>query len=330
MAEENKTQIMTAPYWLHIKRMCGTFVPYCFFLLLLFITMDILFACFIVPIHSEKASLEKNERLYVAESVEKYPYEMSLLKKDGLVTFSNKHNKKMNGYLYMQSDSSLPPSVKLQVKLQEREIAISKKMATELGVSIGDTLSVDLDIPIKEYIVKEILPYMSDFYGLEEKRDFSVGIMGKDSLLCDSVVCRFIYFFDEQNWESTQQKISYKRKYVISSEKQSLDEEIFFKNVLWSTIMLFMSVIIFILGHTAVCKDTEKYCYDGFSSAYVKRMEWADHLLFLGIPVLLQLLWLCWQYYECLSVISKIIMFVMPLMLFIIVWRGGKKYGKAD
>ena len=174
MAEENKTQIMTAPYWLHIKRMCGTFVPYCFFLLLLFITMDILFACFIVPIHSEKASLEKNERLYVAESVEKYPYEMSLLKKDGLVTFSNKHNKKMNGYLYMQSDSSLPPSVKLQVKLQEREIAISKKMATELGVSIGDTLSVDLDIPIKEYIVKEILPYMSDFYGLEEKRDFSV------------------------------------------------------------------------------------------------------------------------------------------------------------
>lgn len=317
-------------YWHHIKRMWGTFVPYFVWLSFLFIILDIFFVCIIVPKHLEKASLEKNERLYVAESEKKYPYEMSLLKKDGLVTFSNKHNKKMNGYLYMQSDSSFPPSVKLQVKLQEREIAISKKMATELGVSIGDTLSVDLDIPVKQCIVKEILPYMSDFYGVEEKRDFSVGIMGKDSLLCDSVVCCFIYFFDEQNWESTQQKISYKRKYVLSSEKQALDKEIFFKNVLWSTIMLFMSVIIFILGHFAVRKDTEKYCYDGFSSAYVKRMELADHLLFLGIPVLLQLLWLCWQYYKCLSVISKIILFVIPLMLFIIVWRGGRKYGKAD
>jgi hypothetical protein len=289
-----------------------------------------------VPKHLEKASLEKNDHLYsyVVKSQDKYPHEMSLLKRvsnngdDSLVTFLNKQNKKMNGYLYMQSDSSFP----LLVKLQEGEIAISEKMATELGVSIGDTLSVDLDIPIKEYIVKKILPYMSDFYDVGKKRDFSVGIMGKDSLLSDQVKFLFIYFFDEQNLKKVlnQHNIDYERLYKLSSDKQILYDEIFFYNILWGMGMLLMSCIIFILGNTAVRKDTEKYYYDGFSSAYVKRMEWADHLLFLGIPVLLQLLWLCWKYYKCLSVISKIILFVIPLMLFIIVWRGGRKYGKAD
>ena len=320
---------MNTIYWMHIRAMWRGLIPFSVALLLVFIVGNIVFHSLVAPWYFEKESLKKNAFSYVFESKQKpQNYQKVLQKLTSLVIFEGPHQQQINAYMYIQSDSPFP----ISDKLQQDEIAVSKKMASQLGVTVGDWITAQYmgDNPLKEYKVKEILPYMSDFYDVQESKYFSVAIVGNDALICSNMLCQWVYFAQEQDYQFLRQKnFSYHKRRDIKVEIETLTNTWVLGNIVWGCILGVLAGCVIVWGHIIICAETLKFYYEGFDANVIKRIEWADHLLFLGIPIAGELFWMIFHYEQYVPSVFGSVVFGFLLFLILLVWYGGRKYGKV-
>ncbi len=320
---------MSKIYKMHIRGIWDALVPFSVALVFLFIIGNIVFSNYITPFFFEKKFLKQNAFSCVFES-NKQPqdYERTLRKLKGLITFMGGHNKQMNARVYIQTGTAFP----IDHKLQAEEIAISKKMAKKLDISKGDNVLAEFisDMPVKNYRVKEVFPYMSDFYDVRDSEYFSAVIVGQESTLANYIHSQWVYFTNEQKCQSfLQGEISFNKSKNIKLEIEELESVWVLGNVVWGMLLFILVGVIIVRGHFIICRETLKYYYDGFDAKIIKKMEWTDHLFFLGLPIVGEMLWMSIHYQWFASYVFWGIILGMPLLLGTIVWFGGKKYGKV-
>lgn len=313
---------------MHIKGMWKVLVPFPLALLLLFAVGNIIFAGYISPFFLEKESLKQNAFSCVFESSKQPQDDGQVLRKlNGLFTFTGPGSKQMNAHVYVQTGTAFP----IHNKLQAGEVALSEKMAEKLGATEGDNISVEFtgDMPAA-YRVKEILPYMSDFYDVRDSEYFSVGILGEDTAWANYIHSQWVYFVNEQKCQAfLQGEIPFSKSRNVKLEIEWLKSLWVWGNVACGTLLFILVGVIIACGHLIICRETLKYYYEGFDTRVIKKMEWADHLLFLGLPIIGEMIWMSSHYEWFVPYVFWGVVLGFPLLLGISVWRGGKKYDKV-
>ena len=116
----------------------------------------------------------------------------------------------------------------------------------------------------------------------------------------------------------------------MSDEKESLGSQALIRWISVVAIMIIMVIAIAILMHIEINKEVLKYYYDGYPISAVKIFDRVDHVVYFGLPVLLQIVYMCIHknvLYSDVFFISIVTMLVIVALITIFV--GGHKYGKA-
>jgi len=311
------------------KHLCGMFsilATYSGVLILCLAIIDIFLMYSIKPLHMEANSLEDMDYQIVIESNTCVNEYLPIRKLDNIITFSsNKGAMNINTYI----SGTSPYFDKLN--LSETEIVISEKMAQRLHLSEGDSITADYSIydqPV-EYKVKSVVPFMSDLYNVRSNRDFSYAIIGYDSNLAEKASGKFVYLMsDKQYDEWMNQELSYIAHYNITEEKETIKEYLV---ILYAVYFLLIAAIVLIINiflRKAVNEEILKYYYEGYSVDIVKKYDRMDIFIFMGIPVVLQIVFVLIGYSFCeLFCLSVIVL--LAVLLLISVLQGGMRYAKV-
>lgn len=312
------------------KHFCGMFSVLALYSCLLFICLafvDIFLVYYIKPIQMETDSLESvgYHKVIVSNALEN---EYSPVRKlDNIITFSY-DSKKMNANTYICS----PSSYYRAYNLSDGEIAISKKMADRLHLTEGDIVKAEYSIYDHqiEYSVKEILPYASDAYDVRNNQDFSYAIIGYDDNLTNKASGKYVYFMDDNQYADWMNRnLSYDSHYDIEDELVDLNSYLLILYGIYFVVMIVFIVIVTILMRKAVNSEILKYYYEGYPVSVVKLFDRLDVLIFNGIPILLQIIFIIFAY-SFDRVICILNVAVVVFLLMISVLQGGMKYVKAN
>ena len=178
-----------------------------------------------------------------------------------------------------------------------------------------------------------ILPYASDLYNMMDSQDFSYAVVGDDGVLLNQAKGTWTYFLNPQeNEEYYEKNNSYINRFDLVEEKENHSFMIAVRYAALVVILLTLVVTIAVLMHKEINREVLKYYYDGYEIHHVKRIDRKDHFFFYGIPCIVQIIWVALfirkaeypiAFFLCVFVI-------LVSMLFVTMFVGGRKYGKAN
>lgn len=322
---------MVDEYKSHFKAMIPSLAWLFCVLMMGFVLWDIAFSEIVYPLQREKDYINQSRYSYVVESSNDYGNYSRLKKLDNIITFTNGQGKRLNVNTYIPVETA----VLGEWNLQENEIAVSQKLADKLGLSVGSMISADYpvyDLPM-EYEVKVILPYASDLYNSMDSQDFSYAVVGDDGVLLNQAKGIWTYFLNTQEYEEYYERNnSYINRFDLTEEKENLSIKIMVRYVALVVIMLALVITVAVLMHKEINREVLKYYYDGYEILYVKRIDRKDHFFFYGIPCIVQIIWvaLFMRKAEYPIAFFLCVFVILVSMLFVTMFLGGRKYGKAN
>ncbi|MBO5320556.1 MAG: hypothetical protein J6B01_12240 [Ruminococcus sp.] len=284
-------------------------------------------AAIINPLTKNCTSVKECNYDYAIESQNKSHDYRQNYRLENLVTFLN-DNKRINVNTYLCSDDN-NGIINFNDFLKPDEVAISKQIADRLRVGVGDQLQVALpiyDTP-STYHIKVIFPYVSDYYKIDDNKDFAVAFLGYDEKLESNTRGKYIYFLTGGEFEDfTHLSLDYDQKYFVQGELEALARKSYFYTAVILCIMFSFACAYHIIISKFIKREVIKYSKDGFSLNVVKGFYKADHVIYSVFPLLfisilanlLKLSPYCEVGYICISVV------------WIIWWLiGGKCFEKA-
>lgn len=322
---------MVDEYKSHFKAMIPSLAWLFCVLMMGFVLWDIAFSEIVYPLQREKDYINQSRYSYVVESSNDYGNYSRLKKLDNIITFTNDQGKRLNVNTYIPVETA----VLGEWNLQENEIAVSQKLADKLGLSVGSMISADYpvyDLPM-EYEVKVILPYASDLYNSMDSQDFSYAVVGDDGVLLNQAKGIWTYFLNTQEYEEYYERNnSYINRFDLTEEKDNLSIKIMVRYVALVVIMLALVITVAVLMHKEINREVLKYYYDGYGIHHVKRIDRKDHFFFYGIPCVVQIIWVAFLIRKAEYPIAFFlcVFVILVSMLFITMFVGGRKYGKAN
>lgn len=322
---------MVDEYRSHFKAMIPSLAWLFSVLVMGFILWDIAFSSLVYPFQKELDYINESRYSYVVESSNDYEKYSRLKKLDNIITFTNDQGKRLNVNTYLPIETAMLG----EWDLQANEIAVSQKLADKLGLSVGSIVSADYpvyDQPM-EYEVKTILPYASDLYNATDSQDFSYALVGDDGVLMNQAKGIWTYFLSPQEYEEYYaENNSYINRFDLSEEKENLSIKIIIRYAVLVVFMLALVITVAMLMHKEINREVIKYYYDGYEIYQVKRIDHRDHFFFYGIPCIAQMI--------CMGFIIRkaeypiafflCVFVILVTMLFITMFVGGRKYGKAN
>ena len=322
---------MLNEYKKHVRAIYTSTLPFVGLLLVCFFIWNLLFNLILMPFIKEYYSLKEIGYSNVVISSNQTDDFSSLKKLDNLVTFRSASKKRLNTNTYIQTDHCIIPGESLGA----RDIAVSEKMADRLDLKVGSKVEADyaiFDEPIV-YTVKIVLPYLSDLYETQENRDFSLAVVGYDDDLFRHVQGHFVYLLTEQTFdEYMSSDNSYSEKYDIQKEVLSLRNGQATWSVVFSLLLILVFILLGLFIHRIITNEVVKYYRDGFGPIVVRKINRFDHVLFFGIPVMLELIWMIYKQISTHSFLPVLSGSLLALVLVTIFLEtvGGSKYGKAN
>lgn len=314
-------------YKKHIMGMLPELITFFVLLSIAFCVWDAVYLFVICPRQKEYPTLLQHDYSYIIESGFETSEYCSLKKLDNIITFKNSKGKKLNVNVYIQPENALA----VCAHLKSGEVAVSRKMADILNIEVGSVLNAEYPIydDSVEYRVVQIYGYMSNFYDVERNVDFSSAIVGDDGTLYKQAKGKMVYFLDDGETEQYADKgYSYSARYDLKTEKELYGG----KNRLFSGIMVaaifLMVVVCAYFSHRAIIQEVVKYYHDGYEIEVVKNINVRDHLIVLGIPTVVQELWMVLKLYNIgfLVIVSAVIVCTVIIASFV----GGRKFDKSN
>ena len=185
----------------HLQKNAFPILLYLIAFMIISVTVTFCAAAIIDPITKNCSSIRECDYDYAVESQNKSLDYRQNYKLENLVTFLNA-DKRINVNTYLNSDVN-NGVISLNNSLKADEAAISKQIADRLDVKVGDQLQVDL--PIYDtpaiYHIKEIIPYISDYYEIDDNKDFAVAFLGYDEKIENNTSGKYVCFLTDSEFE---------------------------------------------------------------------------------------------------------------------------------
>ena len=322
---------MSNEYNKHVRVMLPSLAPFTVAIIVVLIIWNTVFVNVLETRDREQISLQQGtyKRVVISSTeTEGFP---RLKKLSNLITFKNSDGSQININTYIQSDDS----VVVGTFLKSDEIAVSEKMANRFDLEIGSHISADFPIydTATAYEVKVILPYLSDLYDTQENQDFAFVIVGYDENLYNHSQGYVVYLLDENRYDEYMEKdYSYSERYSITDEIAAIKRKIFLYYVFSIVIMLLIVLTLTLNLHKGINTEADKYYRDGYDASSVKSINRNDHIVFIGLPFLIEMGWIVFyqiregrQILYLLPVMGAIIMIFICLSL-----SGGRRYDRAN
>lgn len=245
-------------------------------------------AAIINPLTKNVTSIKDCDYDYAVESKNKSLDYRQNYKLENLVTFLNT-DKRINVNTYLSSDTNNGVMCFNNV-LNADEVAISRRIADRLGVDVGDQLQVDLpiyDTP-STYQVKEVFPYVSDYYKIDDNKDFAVAFLGYDEKIESYTRGNYVFFLTNSEFEQlSQSSLNYNQKYYVHGELKALANKVMAYTAIILCIMFSIGLLYHVIISRCIKREVIKYSKDGFSLNVVKGFYKADHVLYSAVPLLM-------------------------------------------
>ena len=283
---------------------------------------------------AQRETLTTKEKMgysHVVESTEYIAEYFSYYKLSNLVTIE-KGNHIANANFYVQINSESDIRI-CSDNIAPGEIAISEKIAKNLNVSVGD--SIQLMLPLyadaSTYKVVKILSYVDDYYDFEDDYDFSVALIGYDSVIESHAKGVYVGFFTEEDVNAfLSQELPYNKMYYVTSELEQSKNEIITSNIIVLAVLTAMFSLYSILISTNLKKEWRKYFVEGVGLNFLRRLILLDKLIFiatLGLFVFALMFVASLLDIVLFDFALKVLVSYVAVMVVNLSWRD--KYGKA-
>lgn len=322
---------MSSEYNKHLRVMLPSLAPFTAAIIVVLIVWNAVFINLIMPRYKEQIGLQQGTYNRVVISSSESENFLRLKKLRNLVTVRNGVNSRININMYIQVDDP----VIVGTVLNANEIAVSGKMAERLGLSIGSQVNVDFPIydMATTFVVKTILPYLSDLYNTQESQDFAFAIVGYDENLCTLSQGDTVYLMDDTRYDEYMKKnYSYSERYSIADEVSRIRSRIAMYCIFTDALMLLIVLGLAIYLHKGINAEADKYYRDGFDVSTVKSINRKDHMAFIGIPFMIEIIWIIFYQIR----VGQQISYLLPAIGAIIIIftclsvLGGRRYGRAN
>ena len=283
---------------------------------------------------AQRETLTTKEKMgysHVVESTEYIAEYFSYYKLSNLVTIE-KGNHIANANFYVQINSESDIRI-CSDNIAPGEIAISEKIASNLGASVGD--SIQLMLPLyadaSTYKVVKILSYVDDYYDFEDDYDFSVALIGYDAVIESHAKGVYVGFFTEEDVNAfLSQELPYNKMYYATSELEQSKNEIITSNIIVLAVLTAMFSLYSILISTNLKKEWRKYFVEGVGLNFLRRLILLDKLIFiatLGLFVFALMFVASLLDIVLFDFALKVLVSYVAVMVVNLSWRD--KYGKA-
>ena len=322
---------MSSEYNKHLRVMLPPLVPFAADIIVLLIVWNAVFMSLIMPQYKELISLQQGiyDRVVISSSeAEGFP---RLKKLSNLITVRNSSNSRSNINLYILADDP----VIVGTTLNANEIAISGKLAERLDLIVGSKISADFPIydTAATYEVKAILPYLSDLYDTQESQDFAFAIVGYDENLYKHSQGEYVYLMDDVRYgEYMERNYSYSERYSVADEVSAIRKRVVLHSVFTGVLLLLIVLGLAVYLHKGINTEADKYYRDGYSVSSVRSINRKDHIIFIGIPFLIEMIWII----SCQIREEQQVPYLWPVAgAMIIIFMslsviGGRRYGRAN
>ena len=280
----------------------------------------------LAPLRKAQKSVFAYKYDAAAESSSKNEAYDELFKMDSLVTLTiGNRTINVNGYV-AEADFQLFDIG----DLGSAGLIISERVAEKLNVSEGDILFADLSVfeAPKQYKVIKTIPYLMDFYDISANKDFSVVVFG-DRELESSASGFYVHFLRESDVASYKSLNSYRRVFDINQEMTQIEQYICIIEGAFITAWCLLAILFLVFVHQRILAETVKYYHGGYTIKDVSFINTLDHLLVMGIPLLIIAVYLI---YGMNSQLLSVWMVIIPLTILaalLLFWSGGKTFGKS-
>lgn len=285
-------------------------------------------AAIINPLTKNGTSIKVCNYDYAVESPNKSLDYRQNYKLENLVTFLNA-DKRINVNTYLISDAN-NGIISFNSTLKADEVAISRQIADRLGVLEGDQIQVDLpiyDTP-STYLVKEVIPYISDYYKIDENKDFAVAFLGYDEKIESNTRGKYVFFLTDSEFEQLlNSSLEYDQRYYVHGELEALADKVKAYTAIILCILFLITCFYHVIITRNIMREVKKYSRDGFSLNVIKRYYNADHVLYSAVPLLL----ICFLAYILKLPYYCVIGYTCISGVLIIWWLiGGRRFEKAS
>lgn len=328
MVKQNRSYVRyRCEYLKHLKKNTYPILLLMIVFMIISAAVTLCAAAIINPLTKNIASIKKCRYDYAVESQNKSSDYRQNYKLENLVTFLNS-NKRINVNTYISSDID-NGIISFNDSLKADEIAISRRIADRLGVHEGDSLQVLLsiyDTPVV-YYVKEIFPYVSDYYKIEDNQDFAVAFLGYNKKIESHIRGKYVFFLTESEFEQfSHTSLDYEQRYYVRGELEELTHKV----ERYSIGFVFGIFAIALIYHMFILKlikcEVIKYSKDCFSLNVIKMFYNADHMFYSGFPLIL----LCLLSFKLKLPLYFEVGYICISITCIIWWLiGGKCFEKA-
>lgn len=314
-------------YIKHLQKNACPILLYLIAFMIISAAVTLCAAAIINPLTKNCTSVKECIYDYAVESQNKSHDYRQNYRFENLVTFLHA-NKRINVNTYLCSDAN-NGIINFNDFLKPDEVAISRQIADRLRVGVGDQLQIALpiyDTP-STYHVKLILPYVSDYYKIDDNKDFAVAFLGYDGKIESNTRGKYVSFLTDREFDQfIHSSFDYDQKYYVQGELKSLSN----KSNVYTAIILCVMFSIVCIYHVIITKfikrEVIKYSKDGFSLNVVKGFYKADHVFYSAFP----LLFLCILAYLLKLSPYCVVGYVCISVVWIIWWLiGGKCFEKA-
>lgn len=270
----------------YIKHLRKNILPIAVYLIVFIVlSLVVLYAAFvtIIPLSNNCQSIKNSDYTYVIESQGKQTNYRQNYKLNNLVTLHS-GNKRINANTYLYSDNGI---YKYDGVIESNEIIISQQIAAKLKVGKGEKIEIDLPIydEPSQYYVKDIIPYVSDYYKVDENLDFAIALLGYDEKLESQISGKYITFLNDDEYRDFRSSsIEYNQRYDIHNELDDMKS----KETLFTILFLFILLAIACIYHICITytmkREIIKYCKDSFPLKVVKCYYNIDNLIYSTFP----------------------------------------------
>lgn len=283
---------------------------------------------------AQRETLTTKEKMgysHVVESTEYNAEYFSYYKLSNLVSIEKgNHVANVNFYVQINSESDIRIC---NDNIAPGEIAISEKIASNLGANVGD--SIQLMLPLyadaSTYKVVKILSYVDDYYDFEDDYDFSVALIGYDAVIESHAKGVYVGFFTEEDVNTfLSQELPYNKMYYATSELEQSKNEIITSNIIVLAVLTAMFSLYSILISTNLKKEWRKYFFEGVGLNFLRRLILFDKLIFiatLGLFVSVLMIFASLLDIILFDFALKVLVSYVAVVVVNFSWRD--KYGKA-
>lgn len=234
-------------------------------------------------------TISSNDYKYVVESSSLNPVLDVYYKMEQLVTCESKAERRIHVNAYMALQDVTYDNSPLSTKqLSNNEIAVSKKVAEKLKLSVGDKLNLHIGIyeDSVEYVIVEIIDYVDDFYIFEENVDFSVIKIAYSEAIEKGVKGSYVTFLSESGLQEFQNKnFSYSEINNVGAECEILFKKILLMNIVSVSVFLIVCISYISIIKRILDKEIRKYFINGYGYKQTKKIALFDYLIWIVSPL---------------------------------------------